>query len=101
MLDEMDALARGPVAHEEIVYQDLAICKLALQHLGPPLTPAVWVQGTSLQAVRAQRLGKQFIGEGCSPLTPQLVIGKAKGLMQSYNWLLTKTSSLLTLHQLF
>lgn len=36
----MDALACVPVADEEIVYQDLAICKLALQCLGPPPTSA-------------------------------------------------------------
>lgn len=34
MLDEMGALVCGPVAQEEVVYQDLVICRSALQCLG-------------------------------------------------------------------
>lgn len=56
MLGAVDALARGPVAHKEMVYQDLAICDLVLQHFGSYFcSPSA---GTPLGAVGTQRLGE-------------------------------------------
>lgn len=69
MLGAVDALARGPVAHKETVYQDLAICDLVLQHFGSySCSPSA---GTPLGAVGTQRLGEAHGWGGslglCSP----------------------------------
>lgn len=76
MLDEVGALARGPVAQEEIVYQDLVICESALQHPGLPHTCTV-CEYRGLPCDLWGGLRKQFPGKNHSALSPQLVMGTA------------------------